>query len=89
MNHNFNEENKLEDFAFISNGNYFDIKTNLKSKPIFLSKKKKFFFTKNPSENEKKNENINSFSPFIKKNFFDELNLNQKNEIKIKTFLIK
>ncbi len=51
MNHNFNEENKLEDFAFISNGNYFDIKTNLKSKPIFLSKKKKFFFTKNPSEN--------------------------------------
>jgi hypothetical protein len=44
MNHNFNEENKLEDFAFISNGNYFDIKTNLKSKPIFLSKKKKIFF---------------------------------------------
>ncbi len=46
MNHNFNEENKLEDFAFISNGNYFDIKTNLKSKPIFLSKKKNFFLLK-------------------------------------------
>ena len=44
MNHNFNEENKLEDFAFISNGNYFDIKTNRNQ--YFYQKKKNFFLLK-------------------------------------------
>ncbi len=96
MNHNLEEysntkRNTIEDFSFISNGNYLEIKRNLKSKPRYLFVRNYFQKNHNRSKNKKYyflNASSNISFPLIKNNFFDELNINQSNKIKIKSYLV-
>ena len=96
---------KVEKFSFSPNDNYMNIKINQKAKPLFFNKKIKFplfeNFLKNKrkrsyffddttaSENEEENENLKDSVPKKKKNFFDDVNLNERKKIKIKSFLFK